>query len=142
MAGRKETAAEYAARMTEQVRAAAAAGEAAVPDDLDEAMPGVIEAEGAVEVDDEGRAREVSVRERLLGGMDPELAKLLSDEDIDDILAEEKRVADEQRRERARKEFRTRAQEQARADAGLISDKVLRSRAERERLAEKKRVKI
>ena len=75
-------------------------------------------------------------RERLLQGIDPSVADLISDEELDEIEAEERAAAEATRKERALKDVRASLRQRARIENDLISADTLRTQAERKRLAE------
>lgn len=72
-------------------------------------------------------------RARLLRGVDPEIAALISDDELAEIEAEEQRKASEAKKASALKLVRAHMAQQAKADAGLIPASVLLSEAERRR---------
>lgn len=82
------------------------------------------------------------LRARLLFGLDPAVAAKVSDARLLEIDAKAKADAEAEEMERALKDVEALAKHQARADAGLISAKTLRTKAERERLAQRVKVRI
>lgn len=75
-------------------------------------------------------------RARLLEGIDPDIAKLISDEELNQIEAEERAEAEAMRKDRALKDVRAALRQKARIEHDLISADRLRTDAEKKRLAE------
>ena len=85
--------------------------------------------ESATEPDD-------ALRSRALEGIDPEIAALFSDEELAKYEAEENQKAAAERKKRALEEIRENMRQRARVSENLIAASVLRSDAEKKRLAE------
>lgn len=81
-------------------------------------------------------------RDSLLAGLSDETRALLSDEDIDEILADERRRAAEEQKKEARTKAREEIRHRMRVEHGLLSAETLRSRAENERLKSKVRIRF
>lgn len=81
-------------------------------------------------------------RERLLQGIDPAIASLISDDELDVIEREEQERAAADRKKQALADVRSQMRQRARVENDLISADVLRSDDEKRRLAELVRFKI
>lgn len=134
------TAAERSAYMIAQ-KAKKRAERAAAPDP----DPDPEEAEETVgpgdiyEPDDAAEALQAAAAERrgrLLQGIDPSVASLISDDELDEIEREERAAAEASRKERALKDVRAQMRQRARVENDLISADVLRTAAEKKRLSE------
>lgn len=75
-------------------------------------------------------------RARLLEGVDPDIARLISDDELDIIEADERQKAADERKKQALASVRATLKQRARVENDLISADVLRSDAERKRLLE------
>lgn len=82
------------------------------------------------------------LRARLLFGLDPAVAAKVSDARLLEIDAKAKADAEAEEMERALKDVAALAKQHARADHGLISQATLRTKAEKERLAQRVKVRI
>lgn len=80
--------------------------------------------------------------ETLLSGLDPKVRALLSPEDINDILAEERLRASEERKKKAREDAREQIRHRMRVEHGLMDSATLRSREQNERLATMVRIRF
>ena len=76
------------------------------------------------------------LRARTLEGIDPEIALLFSDEELAQYEAEENAKAAAERKKRALEDIRANLRQKARVAENLIAASVLRSEAEKKRLAE------
>lgn len=81
-------------------------------------------------------------RARLLEGIDPDIAALISDAELDKIEAEEQQKAEAERKKQALATVRDQMRQRARVDHDLIHADVLRSDAEKKRLAEPVKFKV
>lgn len=140
MAKREWTAEERAA-MSEKMRALREAKKARVAEaapveeqEADEPTP-IREPE----VDEDAVAAR---RRRLLDGLPPEVAALISDADLAEIEAEETKKALADQKKKALADARGLARQYARIEHGLVPGDVLRSEDERKRLAEKVRIRV
>lgn len=112
-------------------------------EDLD-TMPAVVpeisdeQAAEPIAEDEEGR-RDQIVR---LYGVDREIVDQLSLAEIDEIIAAERKRADEEKKKAATAAFRALALQRERIDAGLIPGDVMRDEAETKRLNEKIKIRI
>ncbi len=75
-------------------------------------------------------------RERLLEGIDPEIAKLITDAELDQIEEEEREKAEAERKKKALGLVRDSLRQKARLENDLIDASVLLTAAEKKRLAE------
>lgn len=80
--------------------------------------------------------------EELLSGLDPKVRALLSPEDINDILAEERLRAANESKKRAREDAREQIRHRMRVEHGLMDSATLRSREQNERLATRVRIRF
>lgn len=76
-------------------------------------------------------------RERLLQGIDPDIAKLITDSELDMIELQEREKAEAERKKNALATVRETLRTRARIENDLIAADVLRSDEEKKRLAEK-----
>jgi hypothetical protein len=75
-------------------------------------------------------------RLRLLEGIDPEIADLITDAELDEIEAEERAKAEAERKKQALGTVRAQMRQRARVENDLIAADVLRTDAEKKRLRE------
>lgn len=81
-------------------------------------------------------------RRRLLGDVDPEVAALFTDAELETIEREERETALAKQRKQALADVRAKARQNAEVEHDLIPANVLRDASERKRLTEPVRVKI
>lgn len=81
-------------------------------------------------------------RERLLQGIPADIAALITDDELARIEAEERKRAIEERTKKALDTVRTQLRQRARVENDLISPDVIRSDADRKRLAERVKFKV
>lgn len=93
-------------------------------------------------IEQEPKPNIAELRDRLLFGLDPAVAAKVSDERLLEIDAKARADAEAEEMERTLKNVEALAKHQARVDHGLISAKTLRTKAEKERLAQRVKVRI
>lgn len=77
-----------------------------------------------------------SRRERLLQGIAPDIAALISDDELDRIEREEREKAEAERKKKALDDVRAQMRQRARVENDLIAPDVIRSAEEKRRLGE------
>ncbi len=87
---------------------------------------------------EEGGAR----RQRLLEGIDPAIADLISDAELDEIEAEERQKAEAERKKRALTSVRETLRQKARVENDLIAADVLLSDEEKKRRSKPVKIRI
>src|SRR5882762_9396641 len=83
-----------------------------------------------------------AARRRLLGDQDPEVAALVTDEELAKWLNEEREAAILEQKKQLSTDIRARIKQEARAEHNLIPANQLRSEAERKRLNEKLEIRF
>jgi hypothetical protein len=113
----------------------------APPDDPD--MPGPAD-DGVTIIDGGPSLEEIrdDRRARLTGDLPADLAALITDEELEKIEREETDKAIASKKKQALSEIRALASAEARIEHGLIPADVLRSEAEKARLAQKRKIKV
>ncbi len=95
-----------------------------------------------VEALDEAPSDNDARRKRLLEGIDPEIAKLIGDDELEEIERQEQKKAADERKRKAIQLVRASAEQLARVENDLIDASVLRSDSEKKRMAEPVTFKI